>query len=85
MLTLAGVTLGRQTVLTLASHLRHHDQAFIADTLEGALVTSQQDVALTIPHREAILATLDEPPDGLEELRCVLLRELEGRRRDELT
>jgi hypothetical protein len=32
-------------------------------------------LALTITEREAIIRTLDDPPDGLAELRGVLLRE----------
>ena len=38
-------------------------------------------VALTIPDREAILRALDDPSDGLAELRGVLLREREWRKR----
>jgi hypothetical protein len=41
-------------------------------------------VALTIDDREFILAVLDDPPPGLEELRGVLLRELEWRRAEGL-
>ncbi len=49
MLKLAGVTLGRQTALTLATHLRNHHQDHIADGLEGAIATGQRDIGLTIP------------------------------------
>jgi hypothetical protein len=41
-------------------------------------------LALTIADRETILAALDDPPAGLEELRAVLLRELEWRRAEGL-
>jgi hypothetical protein len=34
-------------------------------------------VALTVPDREAIMRTLEDCPDGLAELRGVLLREHE--------
>ena len=51
------------------------------DTIEGALVSGQPDVALTIADRVAILTVLDDPPEGLAELRAVLLAEHVGRRR----
>ena len=41
-------------------------------------------LALTIPERETIIRALDDAPDGLEELRAVLLREHVGRIRDGL-
>ena len=41
-------------------------------------------LALTIPDRESILRALDDPPDGLAELRGVLLREHEWRAREGL-
>jgi hypothetical protein len=42
------------------------------------------EVGLTIRERTAILDVLDDPPQGLEELRAVLLREHVGRVRDGL-
>jgi len=42
------------------------------------------DVALTIADRVAILTVLDDPPDGLAELRGALLSEHEWRRREGL-
>lgn len=41
-------------------------------------------VALSIDDRERILQALDDPPDGLAELRGVLLREHEWRVREGL-
>ena len=41
-------------------------------------------LALTIEDRERILRALDDPPEGLAELRGVLLLEHEGRVRDGL-
>ena len=41
-------------------------------------------LALTIPQRERILRALDDAPDGLAELRGVLLREREWRVREGL-
>jgi hypothetical protein len=35
-------------------------------------------VALTLPEREKIIRALDDPPDGLAELRAVLLAEHEA-------
>ena len=41
-------------------------------------------MALDIRERETILAALDDPPAGLEELRGVLLQEVDWRRREGL-
>jgi hypothetical protein len=41
-------------------------------------------LALTFSDRDSIIAALDDPPPGLEELRGVLLREREWRVREEL-
>jgi hypothetical protein len=43
-----------------------------------------QLVALTIDERAIILAALEDPPDGLAELRAVLVNEHEWRRREGL-
>jgi hypothetical protein len=50
-----------------------------AERLENAYDRDTKIVALTVPDREAIIRTLDDPPDGLAELRGVLLAEHEGR------
>ena len=50
-----------------------------AELLTVALEADQTLVALSIQDREAILRTLDDPPDALAELRGVLLREHEWR------
>ncbi len=42
-------------------------------------------LALTIPERETIIRALDDAPDGLEELRAVLLQEHVGRKREGLS
>ncbi|MBA3377026.1 MAG: hypothetical protein H0U00_14650 [Actinobacteria bacterium] len=49
--------------------------------LEGAWDAETKVLALTIDDREHILRALDDPPAGLAELRGVLLREHEWRRR----
>jgi hypothetical protein len=70
-----------------SSHPGHRDDAVLelarlvddpdlTDKLEDAFRREVKVLALTIPERTAILAALDEPPAGLEELRGVLLREL---------
>jgi uncharacterized protein (DUF1778 family) len=50
-----------------------------AETLEDAYDVECKALALTIEDRERILRALDDPPDGLAELRGVLLREHEWR------
>jgi len=66
--------------LELVNRLRRADFAHQADTIEGALVSGQSEVSLTIPDRVAILAVLDDPPKGLAELRAALLSERVWRR-----
>jgi hypothetical protein len=52
--------------------------------LEGALDARRAVVALTIHDRERILRALEDCPEGLAELRGVLLREHEWRLREGL-
>jgi len=52
--------------------------------LEDALGREVKVLALDVPERKAILAVLDDPPAGLEELRGVLLQEAEWRAREGL-
>ena len=56
----------------------------LADRLEGALVDGVELLALTIDERAIILAALEDPPEGLAELRAVLLNEHEWRQREGL-
>jgi hypothetical protein len=79
---LAGLDITDDCVLHLVTRLRRADFAHQADTLEGALVTGQAEVALTIPERVAIITVLDEPPKGLAQLRAVLLEEQGWRQRE---
>jgi hypothetical protein len=65
---LAGLDITDDCALELATRLRRADFAYQADTLEGALVTGQAEVALTIPDRIAVLTVLDDPPKGLAQL-----------------
>ena len=55
-----------------------------ADVLLLALDAGQELVALSIQDREAMLRVLEDPPQGLAELRGVLLAEHEGRVREGL-
>jgi hypothetical protein len=56
-----------------------------AGTLEGALDAGRATVALTVEDRERILRALEgDFSDGLAELRGVLLKEHEWRRREGL-
>jgi hypothetical protein len=52
--------------------------------LESAYGRGVKVLALDVPERETILRALDDPPAGLEELRGVLLGEVEWRRREGL-
>ena len=53
----------------------------LADRLERALRDEVKLLALTIDERAIILGQLEDPPDGLAELRGVLLSEHEWRQR----
>jgi hypothetical protein len=81
---LAGVPVKKRLVLELAIMLRRSDYAHTADTLEGATVTNQADVPLTVADRIAILNVLEDPPEGLEELRATLLEGHVWRQREGL-
>ena len=53
----------------------------VADRLEQAVDDDVKILALTIDERANILASLEDPPGGLAELRAVLLSEHEWLRR----
>jgi hypothetical protein len=55
-----------------------------ADRLERALEDDVKLLALTIDERAIILGQLEDPPDGLAELRGVLLNEHQWRQREGL-
>ena len=78
----AGIPIRDEAVLELA---RLVDDPELATKLEENYSRGTKVLALTIPERETILAALDDPPAGLEELRGVLLRELEWRKAEGLT
>jgi hypothetical protein len=63
------------TVAELAATVRTSGADDLADRLERALADEVKLLALTIDERAIILATLEDPSDGLAELRAVLLNE----------
>jgi hypothetical protein len=60
------------------------DDDTLADRLEDCYRRDVKVLALDTPERETMIRALDDPPVGLEELRGVLLREVEWRRREGL-
>jgi len=84
MMRLAGLDLTDDSLLALVTRLRRADLDQQADTIVGALMSLQTEVALTSSDQLAILTVLDDPPAGLEELRDVLVRENEWRRAEGL-
>jgi hypothetical protein len=72
---LAGVSVPERHVALLAELLLAAGFEDTADVLLLALDAGQDLVALSIQDREAVRRVLDESPDGLSELRGVLLAE----------
>ena len=60
---LAGLNITDNATLELVKRLRRGGFDYQADTIEGALVPAQADVALTFPDRVAILAVLEDRPN----------------------
>jgi hypothetical protein len=81
---LAGVSVSSDAVAELARIVRAAGADEFADRLGRALADEVKLVALTIDERAIILAALDDPPDGLAELRGVLMNEHPWRQRKEL-
>ena len=71
-------------MLELARRLREATFDDEAERLKDAYDLETKVLALTISEREAILRALDDPPEGLAELRGVLLLEHEARVREGL-
>ena len=71
-------------VADLADTVRATGADDLANRLEVALDDGVAPLALTIDERAIILAALEDPPDGLAELRAVLLNEHEWRQREGL-
>jgi hypothetical protein len=74
---LAGIPVDAELIRELAQ--RVEDPA--ASTLRDGLERGRATFALTIEEREQILRALEECPDGLAELRGVLVREHQWRKR----
>ena len=81
---LAGVPVQPDAVAELAATVRATGADALAERLEGALADRVALLALTIDERAIILASLEDPPDGLAELRGVLWSEFEWREREGL-
>ena len=73
-----------KAVAELAGTLRATGADELAARLERALDDDVKLLALTIDERAIILASLEDPPEGLAELRAVLLNEHEWRQRERL-
>jgi hypothetical protein len=69
---LAGLPVRDELVLELARLVGDDDPA---SKLEDAYSREVRVLALSFSDRDLILAALEDPPPGLEELRGVLLRE----------
>ena len=78
---LAGVSVRDEDVLDLARMLYEGGFDETAEALVVALEAGEGIVGLSIEDREAILRTLDDPPEGLRTLRGVLLTEHQWRMR----
>ena len=81
---LAGVPVPADSTAELASIVRAAGGDELADRLERASHDEVKLLALSIDERAIILAALDDPPDGLAELRGVLMNEHQWRQREGL-
>jgi hypothetical protein len=71
-------------VAELANTVKAMGAAKLADRLERARADGVALLALTLDERAIILSALDDPSEGLAELRGVLMNEHEWRQRTEL-
>jgi len=78
---LAGIPIRDELVLEFA---RLVDDDELAGRLEDCYGRDVRLLGLTIEERETIIRALVDPPQGLEELRAVLVAESAGRKRDGL-
>jgi len=79
---LAGVSGRDRDVLELSGLLGDAGFDELAERLLMALANERPVVSLTIDEREMIIRSLDDPPESLDELSAVLLREHEWRVRE---
>jgi hypothetical protein len=83
-MVLAGIPVPDRLVLELVGRLRDAGFEGTAARLDGAYDREARILALTIASREAIIRALEDCPDGLGELRAVLTKEHEWRKREGL-
>ena len=76
---IAGISVNRLAVLGLAERLVHAGHMDTAALLLIAHACGDERVGLSIKDREAVLAVLRDPPEGLRELRGALMVEHVGR------
>ena len=76
---LAGVSLSDDLVVELAQRLQRNGAQHTAQALLKAAIIGTSTATLDTQDRKNILAVLDDPPAGLEELQGVLLREVRRR------
>jgi hypothetical protein len=81
---LAGVQVSAAATDELAGLVAAAGADALAERLRRGLADDVKLLALTLDERSVILGTLDDPPDGLAELRGVLLNEHEWRNREGL-
>ena len=82
MLRLFDVPVAKEDARSLVATLLaddHPHSAEAAATIAHGLELGASLVALTPEERDAILAALEDPPEGLVELRGVLMRDFEQR------
>ena len=72
----AGVSVRNDLVTVLARMLELHGAEDTATTLHVAVATGRAIPTFTPEDRQHVLAVLEDPPAGFEELRAVLLGEL---------
>ena len=84
-LMLAGVPVAADSVTELVSIVRTAGADELVDRLERALNDEVKLLGLEIDKQAIILAALDDPPDGLSELRGVLMNEHQWRQREDST
>jgi len=70
---IAGIEIDGLAVLGLAERLVHAGHSDTAALLLTAQTSRDEHLGLTVEHREAVLAVLRDPPDGLRELRAALM------------
>jgi hypothetical protein len=81
---LAGLAVPADGVEQLAALVRIGGAAELADRLERTLDNQVKLLALSLDERALLLSALEDPPQGLAELRAVLLADHQWRRREGL-